>query len=198
MDINRFTEKLQEGLNAAQSLATRHNHQQVDVEHLLLALLEQDRGLAGSILNKTNVDVESLRKNVEQELDRVPRVRGSAGEPGQIYVSSRLNRLLTQAEDESKRLGDEYVSVEHALLAMTDDTGPAGRLLKQAGVTRERLMQTLREVRGSQRVTSQNPEATYEALEKYGHDLTLLAGQGKLDPVIGRDEEIRRVVQVLS
>jgi len=198
VDINKLTEKLQEALSSAQSKAVRYSHQQVDVEHLLLSLLEQQRGLATSILNKANIDVESLKRNIEQELARLPKVTGPTGEPGQVYVTSRLNRLLTEAEDESKRLGDEYVSVEHVLLAMTDDTGPTGRLLKQFGVTRERLMQTLREVRGSQRVTSQNPEATYEALEKYGRDLTLLAGQGKLDPVIGRDEEIRRVVQVLS
>jgi len=198
MDINKLTEKLQEALSSAQSKAVRYSHQQVDVEHLLLALLEQDRGLASSILNKANVDVESLRRTIEQELDRVPKVTGPTGEPGQVYVTSRLNRLVTQAEDESKRLGDEYVSVEHVLLAMADDTGAAGRILRQFGITEERLMQTLREVRGSQRVTSPNPEATYEALEKYGRDLTRLASQGKLDPVIGRDEEIRRVVQVLS
>ena len=198
MDINKLTEKLQEALSAAQSKAVRYSHQQVDVEHLLLALLEQERGLATSILNKANVDVESLRRNIEQELDRVPKVTAPTGEPGQVYITSRLNRLLIQAEDESKKLGDEYVSVEHVLLAMTDDTGATGRLLKQSGVTQERLMQTLREVRGSQRVTSQNPEATYEALEKYGRDLTKLAAQSKLDPVIGRDDEIRRVIQVLS
>jgi ATP-dependent Clp protease ATP-binding subunit ClpB len=198
MDINKLTEKLQEALSSVQSKAVRYSHQQVDVEHLLLALLEQERGLASSILNKANVDVESLRRNIEQELAKIPKVSEPTGEPGQVYITSRLNRLLTQAEDESKKLGDEYVSVEHVLLAMTDDTGPTGRLLKQSGVTRERLMQTLREVRGSQRVTSQNPEATYEALEKYGRDLTKLAAQSKLDPVIGRDDEIRRVIQVLS
>ena len=115
-----------------------------------------------------------------------------------MYVTGRLNRLLTNAEDEAKKLKDEYVSVEHVLLAATDDRGAAGRALKESGLTRERLMQALREVRGSQRVTSQNPEATYEALERYGRDLTKLAAQNKLDPVIGRDEEIRRVIQVLS
>src|SRR5262245_17561285 len=111
MDINKFTEKLQEALSSAQSKAVRYGNQQVDVEHLLLALLDQERGLATSILNKANVDVESLRRNIEQELDRMPKVSGPGGEPGQVYITSRLNRLLTQAEDESKRLGDEYVSV---------------------------------------------------------------------------------------
>jgi len=198
MDINKLTEKLREALSSAQSTAVRYNHQQVDVEHLLLALLEQERGLARSILNKANVDVDSLRRSVEQELDRLPKVSAPSGEPGQVYITSRLNKLLTQAEDESKKLGDEYTSVEHALLALTDDRGAAGRIFNQFKITRERLMQVLKEVRGSQRVTSPNPEATYEALERYGRDLTRLAEQGKLDPVIGRDEEIRRVIQVLS
>ena len=128
----------------------------------------------------------------------MPKVSGASGGPDQVYLTGRLNRLLTNAEDEAKKLKDEYISVEHVLLAATDDTGAAGRTLKEFGLTRERLMQALREVRGSQRVTSQNPEATYEALERYGRDLTKLAAQNKLDPVIGRDEEIRRVIQVLS
>jgi ATP-dependent Clp protease ATP-binding subunit ClpB len=198
MDINRFTEKLQEALSAAQSKAVRNGHQQVDIEHLLMALMEQERGLATAILNKANVDVESLRRRLEQELEKIPKVSSSTGATDNVYISGRLNKLLTQAEDESKKLGDAFISVEHVLLAMTDDSGAAGRILRESGISRERLMQVLREVRGSQRVTSQNPEATYEALEKYGRDLTTLAGQGKLDPVIGRDEEIRRVIQVLS
>ncbi|HEX4999714.1 MAG TPA: ATP-dependent chaperone ClpB [Terriglobia bacterium] len=199
MDINRMTERLQEAISAAQSVAARHGNQQIDVEHLLLALLEQERGLATSIFNKADVPVEALRKQAEKDLDALPKVSGSgAGAPGQIVVTSRLSQLLANSESESKTLGDEYVSVEHALLALTDDSGAAGRTLRQFGVTRERLMRALREVRGSQRVTSPNPEGTYEALEKYGRDLTKLAGQGKLDPVIGRDEEVRRVIQVLS
>ena len=198
MDFNRFTEKLQEAVRSAQSLATSHGNQQVDVEHLLLALLEQQGGLAPSILNKADVKVETLRSRVQQEIDRLPKVSGSAGGPDQVYVTTRLTKLLTQAEEEAKRLKDEFTSVEHVLLAATDDTGAAGKLLREFGVTRERLMRVLQDVRGSQRVTSQNPEATYEALEKYGRDLTQLAAQNKLDPVIGRDEEIRRVIQVLS
>jgi ATP-dependent Clp protease ATP-binding subunit ClpB len=198
VDINRFTEKLQEALSAAQTKALRYGHQQVDVEHLLVALLEQELGLANSILNKANIDPATVRLRLEQELDRMPKVSSPTGAADNVYISGRLNRLLAQAEDESKKLGDQYISVEHVLLAVTDDTGPAGRIFKDFGITRERLMQVLREVRGSQRVTSQNPEGTYEALERYGRDLTKLAGQGKLDPVIGRDEEIRRVIQVLS
>jgi ATP-dependent Clp protease ATP-binding subunit ClpB len=199
MDINRLTEKAQEALRAAQNEATRLGNQQVDVEHLLLALLDQEGGLARSILEKAGIDVEVLRRRVEEELARLPKVSSSTGGTGEVYITSRLNRLLVQAEDEARNLKDEYISVEHLLLAMVDDqSGAAGRILHQAGLTRDRLMQALRQVRGSQRVTSQNPEATYEALERYGRDLTKLAAQGKLDPVIGRDEEIRRVIEVLS
>jgi ATP-dependent Clp protease ATP-binding subunit ClpB len=198
MDINRLTESVQQSLSAAQSKAARYGNQQIDVEHLLASLLEQERGLANSILNKAEIKADALKQRVEQELQRLPKVSGPAGAPDQIYVTGRLNRLLAQAEDEAKKLKDDYVSVEHLLLAMTDDTGQTGRIFHEFGVTRERLMRALQEVRGSQRVTSQNPEATYEALERYGRDLTRLAEQGKLDPVIGRDDEIRRTVQVLS
>ena len=198
MDINRSTEKLQESIRAAQTKAGRYSHQQLDVEHLLLSLLEQEGGLAVSILTRAGVDVDAVKSSLEQELDRLPKVSVPAGPPDQIYVTTRLNRLLGGAEDEAKKLKDEYISIEHVLLTALDDSGAAGRILKRSGLTHDRLMQALREVRGSQRVTSQNPEATYEALERYGRDLIRLAAQGKLDPVIGRDEEIRRVIQVLS
>jgi ATP-dependent Clp protease ATP-binding subunit ClpB len=198
MDINRFTEKLQEAIRSAQSKAIRYGHQQIDVEHLLAALLEQEGGLASSILEKAGINTDSLVRRLEAELDRMPKVSGGSSAPDQVYVTGRLNRLLTTAEDEARQLKDEYISVEHVLLAALDDGGTVGRMLKDFGLTRERLMQALRDVRGNQRVTSQNPEATYEALERYGRDLTKLAEQGKLDPVIGRDEEIRRVIQVLS
>jgi ATP-dependent Clp protease ATP-binding subunit ClpB len=198
MDINRFTEKLQEAVRAAQSKAVRYGHQQIDVEHLLSALLDQEGGLAASILGRTGIAPEGLARRLEQELDRMPKVSGHSGGPDQVYVTGRFNRLLTNAEDDARKLKDDYVSVEHVLLAALDDNGAVGRILKEFGLTRERLMQALREVRGNQRVTTQNPEATYEALERYGRDLTKLASQGKLDPVIGRDEEIRRVIQVLS
>jgi ATP-dependent Clp protease ATP-binding subunit ClpB len=198
MDINRFTEKAQEALLAAQRRAVVGGQQQVDVEHLLLSLLQQEPGLAVSILRKANVNLDGLRRRAEQLVDRLPRVSGSGAESEQVSITRRLNRVLAKAEEEAKQFKDEYVSVEHLLLALTEDGGEAGRLLKEYGVTRDRLMTALQEVRGSQRVTSQNPEATYEALEKYGRDLTKLAAQNKLDPVIGRDEEIRRVIQVLS
>src|SRR5919109_308321 len=198
MDANRFTEKVQEALSGAQTKAIRLSHQQIDVEHVLAALLEQERGLATSILQRVGVDVAALKRRTDQELERLPKVAGPSGAPEQIYVTGRLNRLLVQAEDEAKKLKDEYLSVEHLLLAMVEDGGAMGRVFKELGITRERLMQALQEVRGSQRITSPNPEATYEALERYGRDLTKLAAQGKLDPVIGRDDEIRRVIQVLS
>jgi ATP-dependent Clp protease ATP-binding subunit ClpB len=198
MDINRFTEKAQEALQNAQKRAVRAGHQQVDVEHVLAALLEDEQGLVPAILRKAEVNLDGLRRKVETELERLPRVSGSTGGPDQFYLTGRLNRLLTQAEDELKQFKDEYVSVEHLLLAMTEDGGAAGRLLKEFGIRRDRLMKALHEIRGHQRVTSPHPEATYQALERFGRDLTQLATQGKLDPVIGRDEEIRRVVQVLS
>jgi ATP-dependent Clp protease ATP-binding subunit ClpB len=198
MDINRFTEKAQEAILAAQRRAVRGGQQQVDVEHLLVTLLEQEPGLATSILRKANINVDGLKRRAEQEVERLPKVSGSGAESEQVYLTGRVNRLLVKAEDEAKKFKDEYVSVEHILLAMAEDGGATGRLFKEFGVTRDRLMAALQEVRGSQRVTSQNPEGTYEALEKYGRDLTKMAAEGKLDPVIGRDEEIRRVVQVLS
>jgi ATP-dependent Clp protease ATP-binding subunit ClpB len=195
MDINRLTEKTQEALQAAQSDALRRGNQQVDVEHLLAALLSQQGGLAASILKRAGANIEALAARLDQDLDRLPRVSGpSAGKPDQIYVTARLNKLFTRAEDEAKHLKDDFISVEHFLLAAVDDS----KAFREMGLTRDRLMQALREVRGSQRVTTKNPEATYEALEKYGRDLTKSAEAGKLDPVIGRDEEIRRVIQVLS
>jgi ATP-dependent Clp protease ATP-binding subunit ClpB len=198
MDINRFTEKAQEGLQAAQRLALRHNHQQVDVEHLLLALLEQEGGLATPILQRAEVNTDRLRRRLEAELNKLPRVSSPSGAADQVYVTGRLNRVIAAAEDEAKKLKDEYISVEHILLGMLGDTGAVGRQLKEGDLNRARLLKALQEVRGHQRVTSQNPEGTYQALERYGRNLTELAAQGKVDPVIGRDEEIRRVIQVLS
>lgn len=195
MNNDRFTEKSQEALSAAHRLASKLNHQQMDAEHLLMALLDQEHGLATAILNKAEVPLEALKVKVHRELEKLPRVTGGGGEVG---VSSRLNRLLGQAEEEAKKLKDDYISVEHFLLALCDDGGAAGRILKEFGVNRAKLTAVLQDVRGHQRVTSPNPEATYESLERYGRDLTQMARQGKLDPVIGRDEEIRRVVQVLS
>ncbi len=198
MDLNRLTEKSQEAIRQAQAKALEYGQQQVDVEHLLLALLEQEGGLAPSILQRADVPLESLHRRLVQEIEKLPKVSGSGAHADQVYVTNRLSRLFTAAEEQAKRLKDEYVSIEHLLLAAADDQGTAGKLLKEFGLTRDRLMKALVEVRGNQRVTTQNPEATYESLQKYGRDLTGMASKGKLDPVIGRDEEIRRVIQVLS
>ena len=198
MNLNRFTERSQEALRDAQSLATRASNQGVDVEHLMLALLSQRDGITDPLLQAAGAKADVLRTRLQQEIERLPKVSGPAARPDQVYVTQRLSQLLTRAEDEAAGLKDEYVSVEHVLLAALSDTGATGRLLKEQGVTRDTLMAALQKVRGSQRVTSQNPETTYQALEKYGRDLTKLASLDKLDPVIGRDEEIRRVIQVLS
>ena len=194
MDMNRMTIKLQEALQTASSHAARRNHQGIDVEHLLLAFVEQDGGLATSLLEQAGLSVPSVRQAVEQTLAKLPQVQGAGASPGQLHVASRLNQVLTNAEDEQRGLKDDYLSVEHVVLAMVQEGG----IFKKLGLTKERLLGALQHIRGSQRVTNQDPEGTYQALEKYGRDLTRLAGQGKLDPVIGRDEEIRRVVQILS
>ncbi|UCF36784.1 MAG: ATP-dependent chaperone ClpB [Acidobacteriota bacterium] len=198
MNANRFTEKVREALSSAQKIAYETRNTEIDVEHLLMALLLQENGLAISILNKAEVDRAGLAVQLEKSLKKLPRFSGPGEDSQQIYLSGRLNRLLSRAEDEARKLKDEYISVEHLLLALTQDQGEAGRLLRESGLSREQLMLALQDVRGSQRVTSDNPESTYEALEKYGRDLTQSASSGKLDPVIGRDDEIRRVMQVLS
>jgi ATP-dependent Clp protease ATP-binding subunit ClpB len=194
MDMNRMTIKLQEALQTASSHATRRSHQGIDVEHLLLAFVEQDGGLAASLLEQAGLSVPSVRHAVEQALAKLHQVQGAGASPGQLHIASRLNQVLAKAEDEQRALKDDYLSVEHVVLAMVHEGG----VFKKLGLTKERLLGALQQIRGSQRVTSQDPEGTYQSLEKYGRDLTRLAGQGKLDPVIGRDEEIRRVVQILS
>ena len=200
MDINRLTDKSQEALRQAQTLASRRNHQGVDVEHLLSALLEPADGIVTALLTQIGVAVAGVKKGLDAELDRIPQVTGAgaAAGPEQLYVTQRLSRMFTQAEDEARNLKDDYISVEHLLLAIFEEGGKASQVLRAQGVSRATLLEALQKVRGHQRVTSQNPEGTYQALERYGRDLTQLASQGKLDPVIGRDEEIRRVVQVLS
>ena len=194
MDMNRMTIKLQEALQTASSHAARRSHQGIDVEHLLLAFVEQDGGLASSLLEQAGLSVPSVRQAVEQALAKLPQVQGAGASPGQLHVASRLSQALAKAEDEQRTLKDDYLSVEHVILAMVQEGG----IFKNLSLTKERLLGALQQIRGSQRVTSQDPESTYQSLEKYGRDLTRLAGQGKLDPVIGRDEEIRRVIQILS
>jgi ATP-dependent Clp protease ATP-binding subunit ClpB len=199
MDPNQLTQKTQEALHDAQTKALRFGHTEVDVEHLLIALLDQPDGLIPSLLERSQISVDALRGDIERELEGRPRVSGS-GASGDIRVSRALGLLLDAAEKEAQRLKDEYISVEHVVLAMLDagKGSAARRLLEEHGVTRERFLETLTEVRGSQRVTSATPESAYEALEKYGRDLVAEAARGKMDPVIGRDAEIRRVIQILS
>ena len=163
MDLNQFTEKAREALAGAQKIAARLNHQQIDTEHALLALLDQEKGLAPAVLQKAGVSVDAVTVKLQRELDKLPRVTGGNVEP---RLTQRLVKLIDAAESEAKKLNDEYVSVEHLLLAATDDTGTAGKALREFGLTRERLMSALKDVRGSQRVTSQNPEESYQALEK--------------------------------
>ena len=194
MDLNRMTIKLQEALQAASAHAMRRSHQGIDVEHLLLSLLEQEPGLATSLLEAAGVSATAVKQAAEQALSKLPQVQGSGASPGQLHVTPRLSQVLTRAEQQMTTLRDEYLSVEHALLAMVEEGG----VFRKLGLTRDRLLSALQQVRGNQRVTSQDPEGTYQSLEKYGRDLTKLAGQGKLDPVIGRDDEIRRVIQILS
>ena len=200
MDLNRLTQKSQQAMQEAQSKALRYGHVEIDGEHLLLALLEQQDGLLPRLLTRMDVPVTALKSALEQALERRPRVSGPGVEPGKIYVTQRLQKLFVQAEDEAKRLKDEYISVEHLSLALIDEgtASVAGRLLQQFHVTRDNFLAALTAVRGHQRVTSADPETAYEALEKYGVDLVAQARQGKLDPVIGRDPEIRRVVRILS
>ena len=197
MNIDRYTEKAQEALQQASKIAQSKGQPQVDLEHLLSSLLAQDPGLALSILRKANINTDALRKRCDQEIDRLPKVSGS-NQDGNIYLAGRLNTILKQSEEEAKKFKDDYISVEHILLALLEDKASIGKLFKEFGITRDLLMTALQEVRGNQRVTNQNPEATYQSLEKYGRDLTKMAAANKLDPVIGRDEEIRRVIQVLS
>jgi ATP-dependent Clp protease ATP-binding subunit ClpB len=199
MDLSRLTEQSQEALRRAQELALRRNHQGIDTAHLLAALLEEPEGVVAGVLAAAGIAPSAARERVERELDRMPQVSGPGMEAQQAYFTQGLARLLARAEAAAQAMRDEYVSVEHLLLAMLDDERDAvSRLLRSFGLTQERLMTAIKKVRGSQRVTSANPEATYQALERYGRDLTKLAEQGKLDPVIGRDDEIRRIVQVLS
>jgi len=196
MDLRKFTEKAQEAVVSSQQLAESHNHSQIDVEHLLLALLQQEDGLVPQIVRKLGVNVDSLRGRVEEALAKQPQAYGTT----QVYASSRLRQVFDNAQKEADRLKDEYVSTEHLLIAIAEESGRggAGEMLKGMGVTKDAIYGVLTSIRGKQRVTDPNPEGKYQALEKYGRDLTELAQQGKLDPVIGRDDEIRRVIQVLS
>jgi ATP-dependent Clp protease ATP-binding subunit ClpB len=198
MDVNIFTEKTEEALMNAQSLAVSRGHPEVDVEHLFYSLLHQEDGLAVRLLTKLGVSVTAIQESIEALLKRKPQVSGGGVESGKVYITQRLQKLLSQAETEAKSMEDEYVSVEHLLLVLTDDRSDLGKRLTSFGITKPSLLQVLSEIRGNQRVTSPTPEVTYEALQKYGRDLVEDVRKGKVDPVIGRDSEIRRVIRILS
>jgi ATP-dependent Clp protease ATP-binding subunit ClpB len=200
MDLNKFTEKSQKALTDAQSIAVEYGHNQVDGEHLLYALLVDENGLIPRIINKMDVMVESVVSLVERELNNMPKVSGPGYDPSKIYVTQRLNGLLVRAEKVAKNLKDEYVSVEHLLIPIIEEgtSTKAGKILHDFSITKDKYLKTLTQIRGNQRVVSSNPEGTYEALDKYGRDLVAEASKGKLDPVIGRDSEIRRMIRILS
>jgi len=197
MQIEKFTLKAQEALQEAKAIAERKNHQQIDVEHLLLALLEQKEGVVIPILQKLGANIDLIVSQLEEELNRIPKVTG--GGVGQVYLSSRVNEIFNSAWKEAERLMDEYLSTEHLLIAIADEKrGASSQILQKNGVTKDAIFRVLQEIRGPHRITDQNPEEKYQALKRYSRDLTEEARKGKLDPVIGRDDEIRRVVQVLS
>src|SRR6202171_1707143 len=191
---DRLTEKTQEAIQQAQSLAQESQHQEITPEHLLFALLQQQDGTVRPILQQIGVEPSRVEAELKAQLDRLPKVYGA-----ETYLGSRLRRLLDAASNEMERLKDEYLSTEHLLIAIIDETNSeGGRILQRAGVTREKVLEALTKVRGSARVTDASPESKFQVLEKYTRDLTALAREGKLDPVIGREQEIRRVIQVLS
>jgi len=200
MDLNKTTQKVREALQSAQTLAQRLSHQEIDGEHLLAELLAQSDGLAPRLLERADASVEALAADIQQALSKLPTISGGISEAGKVYITQRLNQLMIKAGDEAASMKDEYISVEHLLLALIaeGEATAAGRALKKAGISRKKFMQVLESVRGHQRITNDSPESTYEALEKYGTDLVEMARRGKLDPVIGRDAEIRSVIRILS
>ena len=200
MDMNKTTVKVREALQSAQSLAARLSHQEVDGEHLFAELLAQSDGLAPRLIERTGASIESIAADIQQALSKLPRVSGGSSEAGKVYITQRLNQLMVKAGDEAAAMQDEYISVEHLILALIaeGDSTASGRALKKAGITHKKFMEALESVRGHQRITNDSPESTYEALEKYGTDLVEMARKGKLDPVIGRDSEIRSVIRILS
>ena len=196
MNINKYTEKAREAVATAIELAQKNNNPQLEPEHFLVVLVEQREGIVPELLRKMSVDPATVARGARERLNKLPQAYGGA-QPG---MSPRLKLVTDRAQAEADRLKDEYVSTEHLFVAIADESGrsPSAELLKHHAVTRDRIFQALAGVRGSQRITNENPEGTYQALERYGRDLTELGRKGKLDPVIGRDEEIRRVIQVLS
>ncbi len=200
MDINRLTQKAQEAFSSAQSIAYAREHQEIDAEHLVYAFLEQEKGLIPSILQRMNVNVSQLKQDVDQILNKRPRVSGPGSDAQNIHVTTRVNKALAQAEMLAKKMQDEYISVEHIFheIIGPNPSGLLGDVFRKHGIDQARFMKATEELRGPHRITSPNPEETFEALAKYGRDLVEAAGKGKLDPVIGRDQEIRRTIRILS
>ena len=198
MNSEKYTIKVKEALQLAQNVARQHGQQQIDVEHVLFSLLQDSQGLTPNLLAKMGVQSVALCAKVEEEINKKPRITGSI-EPDKIYITVDLNNVLMYAEEAAKEMKDEFISVEHLILGMLkNENSPVGKLLKLSGVTKTGFLSALQSVRGNQRVTSDNPEGQYEALKKYGTDLVEMARSGKLDPVIGRDTEIRDVIRILS
>lgn len=198
MDMNRMTERLQTAIMEAQSIATKNQHQEMDEVHLYLALLQDENGLVSLILEKLHVTIERFREQLDNLLVKRPQVSGSGIEQGKIYITNQLQRLFAEAENSMNNFHDEFMSIEHLLIASFSLQTDIGISLKQFGINKENLLNAIRDIRGNQRVTSQNPEGTYEALKKYGRDLVAEVRAGKIDPVIGRDSEIRHVIRILS
>ena len=200
MSFDRFTERAQEAAARAYEIMQRYRHTQLDTEHILLALLEQPEGVIPQVLEHLGVDVNAVKSRLDEVLRASPRTQGfGSTHPMQVYITPRVKRVLDMATEEAKNLQDEYVSTEHIFLAiLSERDGPAARILNDYGVSRDKVLGVLPDVRGGQRVTSPQAESSYRTLEKYSRDLSQLAKEGKLDPVIGRDNEILRVIQVLS
>src|SRR5215813_4670906 len=198
MRFDRFTERAQDATARAYEILQRYGHNQIDTEHILLALLEQPEGVIPQILEKMNVDQESLRFKLDEILKASPKASIYGGGTGQVFMTPRVKRVVDVAQEEANRLKDEYISTEHLFLAILTETRTAiARMLKEAGITKERVMEIIKDFRGGQRVTDPQAESRYRTLEKYSRDLTRMAQEGKLDPVIGRDDEILRVIQIL-
>jgi len=195
MQFDKFTLKSQEALSDARNIASENGHQSIEDVHIMSAMLKQEDGIIIPVLQKLEVDPGDFRTKVDSLIKNTPKVTGGAA---QLYISNELNNILDDSFKEARQLKDEYVSTEHILISMAQSKGKIGELLKESGVTKDRVYQILVEIRGNQRITDQNPEDKYQALQKFGKDITDLARKGKLDPVIGRDDEIRRVIQVLS
>ena len=197
MNAQKFTQKSMEAIQAAQSIALEYQNMQIEQAHLLYALLDQEEGLIGELMRKMNV--QGLKEAAQREIERLPKVSGSGREPGKVYISTDVEQALNEAERQAETMRDEYVSVEHVFLGLMEKANDSTkRILRECGVQKNRFLAALQEVRGNTRVTSDSPESTYDALKKYGQELVELARKQKLDPVIGRDSEIRNVIRILS